>query len=34
MSEKESGAPATTIVIRGARQNNLKNLTLSIPIGE
>src|SRR5512135_1846224 len=26
--------PADAIVIRGARQNNLKNLTLSIPNGE
>ena len=26
--------PAEAIVVRGARQNNLKNLTLSIPTGE
>jgi excinuclease ABC subunit A len=31
---KPEQPPADAIVIRGARQNNLKNLTLSIPNGE
>jgi excinuclease ABC subunit A len=31
---KQEAPPADAIVIRGARQNNLKNLTLSIPNGE
>src|SRR5688572_2771340 len=31
---KSEPLPADAIVIRGARQNNLKNLTLSIPTGE
>ncbi|MEK6244958.1 MAG: excinuclease ABC subunit UvrA [Pseudomonadota bacterium] len=31
---KHEQIPADAIVIRGARQNNLKNLTLSIPNGE
>ena len=31
---KPEQPPAEAIVIRGARQNNLKNLTLSIPSGE
>ena len=35
MPEKKSGAvTADAIIIRGARQNNLKNLSLSIPTGE
>ena len=32
--KQEAPAAADAIVIRGARQNNLKNLTLSIPNGE
>ena len=32
--KQESPPSADAIVIRGARQNNLKNLTLSIPNGE
>jgi len=31
---KPESFPAEAIVVRGARQNNLKNLTLSIPTGE
>ncbi len=31
---KQEAPPADAILIRGARQNNLKNLTLSIPNGE
>jgi excinuclease ABC subunit A len=31
---KQEQIPGDAIVIRGARQNNLKNLTLSIPAGE
>jgi len=31
---KQEAPPAAAIVIRGARQNNLKNLTLAIPNGE
>src|SRR3990172_5216365 len=31
---KPEQPPADAIVIRGARQNNLKNLSLSIPTGE
>ncbi|MGA7984976.1 MAG: excinuclease ABC subunit UvrA, partial [Burkholderiales bacterium] len=31
---KPESLPAEAIVVRGARQNNLKNLTLSIPTGE
>jgi len=31
---KQEQIPADAIVIRGARQNNLKNLSLSIPLGE
>src|SRR6185369_11070096 len=31
---KREALPADSILIRGARQNNLKNLTLSIPNGE
>ena len=31
---KQEAPPADAIVIRGARQNNLKNLTLTLPAGE
>ena len=31
---KPEHPPADAIVIRGARQNNLKNLTLTLPAGE
>ena len=31
---KQEHLPGAAIVVRGARQNNLKNLSLAIPTGE
>ncbi len=31
---KQEAPPSDAILIRGARQNNLKNLTVSVPNGE
>src|SRR3954462_6048612 len=31
---RDTGVPVQSILIRGARQNNLKNLTLSLPTNE